>query len=580
MGKLKAYLQYQKSKSYESSSLGLGVTPKRLQDFALLNTKTALQASLGAGFTEDKPYVLNSPDDDFSFDSEGTRFVIVFTTERLLNLPPESGQPGSWLSDTISLDDTHNTTAFGFPVVLPIVQDAARASHIIAVVLASHKDEVAYAHICRTLVAARPGWMGCVRNVSADGASAIFNGASTALGVGLIWIMCWMHVYIKNFFVSMKKVPTLAPGAAAKTRARKLARMNLLFKVSHQAQSKEEFEKIGDLWYKSFVENETDPAVKDFGEKMYASWLSRTSPRNQFYAGAAPLRTTNNCGPESINKCYKTGLPFKPSLDVWWDHTKKFLESHSADRRPGYVNRITFATNTIVHANTWIGGSQVAKSGRRWATERGDEDDSWLILPLKYVPDPADENGRHWIEFSYDRRYPGLGNGAPGGAVTAGPDVDVCDRSWSFVVYNKNDTPEVFLSGGGGALTWHESLLRARDVLITGETAAWADWKEAYEYYTKLSIVRFIPAQVAAANPENVTAATFGGYWCQCETCTREKVCSHIVGVRIFLGEVTMPSEYAQFGKQKKRLRGRSRQATGPGMRYGPAEAASDSSTD
>ncbi len=38
---------------------------------------------------------------------------------------------------------------------------------------------------------------------------AISSGARAALGLALLWTMCWMHVYIKNFMVAVKKVPAL-----------------------------------------------------------------------------------------------------------------------------------------------------------------------------------------------------------------------------------------------------------------------------------------------------------------------------------------------------------------------------------
>ncbi len=68
----------------------------------------------------------------------------------------------------------------------------------------------------------------------------------------------------------------------------------------------------------------------------------------------------------------------------------------------------------------------------------------------------------------------------------------------------------------------------------------------------------------------------FGGFWCSCETCAREYNCEHVVAVRIYLRQVTLPVKYAEWGKKGKRGRGRPKKATGPGMLYGPAFSDSD----
>jgi len=548
LSKLKAYLQYQRLVGNQEGALGIGVTPKRLLEFAQAHTKEMLQESMGENFTEDTAYVLDFREDDFLFESEHTKFIVMIVTDRLLNFPPEPGTAGSFACDTICLDETFGTNWHNFSVIPLIIQDATRVSHIMAMVLASHHDAWVYEKICGKASAARPNLFASVRYVSADGAQAISNGARAALGLALLWIMCWMHVYIKNFMVALQKVPELPDGPASTARKKKLSRVHMVFKCAHQAQSELEFVSIARVFLETFVTNETDVAVRTLAQKSYDSWLSEDSPRRHFYAGAAPLRITNNCGPESMNKQYKARLLTKAPLNMWWVHTQKFVESHSAERRPDYVNQVIFGTTIKVDGPFWLQGNLIASSARRWATGRADDDDSMLIVPVKHVPDDTAPNGMRWLDFSYDNRIPG----SIAGAAAGGPMVDYCDSSWKFLVFNKNDPPEALVNSGGGALTWEDYTQRARQVLLKSESAEWMSWKEVHEYYSKLSIVRLIPDEVSTANPAHLTEATFGGYWCQCENCTREKVCECVIGVRIFLGEVKLPAEYAQFGKQKK----------------------------
>jgi hypothetical protein len=90
--------------------------------------------------------------------------------------------------------------------VMPIIiQDATRVSHI----MASHHDAWANEKICRTSFAS-------VRYVSAEGGNGHIQRCEScarlgapALGLALLLIMRWMHVYIKNFMVAVKKVPAL-----------------------------------------------------------------------------------------------------------------------------------------------------------------------------------------------------------------------------------------------------------------------------------------------------------------------------------------------------------------------------------
>ncbi len=142
--KVEAYERYQKLKGHKGNAIGAGVTPMRLRAYALEHTKEAEQARLGELFNDDTPYIINNPLTNFVFDAEVTKFAMFFTTNRLLHLAPNPGEPGSFSSCVLSLDDTHGCTYQGFPVMQPTIQDAARTSHPLGIVLASHQDAWAY----------------------------------------------------------------------------------------------------------------------------------------------------------------------------------------------------------------------------------------------------------------------------------------------------------------------------------------------------------------------------------------------------------------------------------------------------
>jgi len=89
---------------------------------------------MGETFTEDTAYVLDFREEDFVFESEQRRFVLMIATDRLLNFPPEPGTAGSFACDTICLDETFGTMWYVFSVMPIIIQDATRVSHIMAMV--------------------------------------------------------------------------------------------------------------------------------------------------------------------------------------------------------------------------------------------------------------------------------------------------------------------------------------------------------------------------------------------------------------------------------------------------------------
>jgi hypothetical protein len=146
---------------------------------------------------------------------------------------------------------------------------------------------------------------------------------------------------------------------------------------------------------------------------------------------------------------------------------------------------------------------------------------------------------------------------------------------------SKTKTPGLFRDGGvaGENLSTQQITINARAIINAWEAASWTTASEVFEYGKNYFIVTAVAPgpEAAGAAHANFGGSSFGGLCCQCEVCTRELVCEHVVAVRLMLGDVTYPAAYAQFKGQKKRSRGRPRSGTGNGVRYGSGFTDSES---
>ena len=548
--KLNAFISNFSKKNLDGAAeLGGRVTPQRLLEFAQSRSREALQ---GPEFNAHTVYIVGA--ETFELLPEGSRFNLLYTTDTLIAYPDST----VYTADSLQLDDSAGTNYYGFPIQIPCYTDLQRKSHPVGVFLSSHKDEISYRNICIILHRVRPDIH--IRYISADGADAIFNGAVQVF-VGAIWIMCWMHVYIKNVIIIANKIPSHENAASNEVRMTQKKQMLSVFKVTHQARRQAEFEAMAVLFRGAYIFSGTvDGEVQKAAISLYNSWLAPTSRRSNFWAGAAHGHQINQCGNENKHKEYKShqgGLPQKSVLAKFNDHTTSWTLAESRERAVGFVNYVPFARAIVVPANAWIKGYTIYKDSARTKAGRNKEsDEGWLITTNKR----AGGLGGGWVEASA---------------------IEPADNTWTFVVCCKKLTPALFRDGGaaGGDLRAEQITTKARVIIDTWEAASWTTAQELYDYGNNYFIVTAVLSgpEAAGAVHQNFEGSNFGGLCCQCEVCTRELVCEHVVAVRLMLGDVTLPVQYASFKGQKKRERGRPRSGTGNGVRYGSGFTDSDS---
>ncbi len=146
---------------------------------------------------------------------------------------------------------------------------------------------------------------------------------------------------------------------------------------------------------------------------------------------------------------------------------------------------------------------------------------------------------------------------------------DVLDKSWFFLVTSKNNYEALFRTAGEVNFAPFEIVnTNAQRLVGIWLGCAWTSSMEVKAHFNEYFIVSAVVTAETEAGHPRFRDAFFGGLWCPCDVCTREKVCEHVIAVRMMLGEVALPAEYATF-KGKKRPRGRPVAGTWAGGRSG-----------
>ncbi len=143
------------------------------------------------------------------------------------------------------------------------------------------------------------------------------------------------------------------------------------------------------------------------------------------------------------------------------------------------------------------------------------------------------------------------------------------DKSYFFLLTSKDAYPALFrVPGEVNFAPFAVVNTNAQHLVSMWQERSWTSTMQVYSHFNHYHIVSTVVTEGGDADNVRFGAAFFGGLWCPCDVCTREKVCEHVIAVRMMLGEVTLPAQYAAF-KGKKRPRGRPFTGTWAGGRSG-----------
>lgn len=121
-----------------------------------------------------------------------SKFRMCLSTGRLLEFVPNDGST----SGMIQGDDTNSLIYQGWPVMLFGFSDMHRTFHPVLVCICTNKTCKDYAFCYNAYKKSRPQH-NIIYSMS-DGADAIINGAHVSYP-NASRLMCWAHVYVKNF---------------------------------------------------------------------------------------------------------------------------------------------------------------------------------------------------------------------------------------------------------------------------------------------------------------------------------------------------------------------------------------------
>ena len=301
--KVVSYWKTIRTKSLTTALLELKSTPTDMQNFADSNRETA-------NMDLDQPFVAG-----FQMQLDGMllagakpTFKLVIATLRLLSFSPD-------YVNFAHADDTHNTVWFDCPLILLGGTDKTRTFPPYLVALCSGATYEDYQFVYATYKKYRPTQVQ-LKYVLCDGAEAIFNGIVAAHGpnVTLVRLMCWMHVFIKNFLNAVDKISyadiASIPDVTARSEAMKARKYLVHYLVEHtkclhQCSSEQQFDVAVRLWWTMYVGIAPTPpernVVRDMTIKFYNTYLAPGARLRRFYAGAARGQNMNNCGGEKHN---------------------------------------------------------------------------------------------------------------------------------------------------------------------------------------------------------------------------------------------------------------------------------------
>ena len=249
-------------------------------------------------------YVAHAKIEDENNDEE-VRFVIIFTTKRILRYMKQS--------NNIHLDCTYRLNWNKFPVCVAGTSNVTGLFFPTMTILTSHEDTRALIEIYSFVHSEgiHP------RFRMGDGAPAITKAGEEVFGkcshpdcTHATRLMCWSHVH-RNITPRMKTIGSID----------KKVEKDLLIDIQNIQWSCtiETFEPLVSLLEEKYLKNETFSqrmlkALDEFFQYFRTVWV--TSKERFWFESANPFKSSNNQGVEGVNKDIKQSQTFRKRLPI------------------------------------------------------------------------------------------------------------------------------------------------------------------------------------------------------------------------------------------------------------------------
>ena len=233
-------------------------------------------------------------------DEGDARFVVVFSTKRLLEAIPKS--------DTAHWDATYRLMWQGYPVIIGGVSSETNFFGTM-VVLTSHEDTNAWKHIFNYVheLNIHP------RYLMADGSQSITKACYEVFGSceqcqNLLRLMCWSHTH-RAIVPQMKKI---------KNKDIEKSLLKDIEEIQWSA-NMDTFDNMIDLVEEKYVKNKTyDSSVIESLEEFFSYFRSTWvhSKEKYWFEGAHPFGSSNNQGIEGQNRDIKASFTFRKKMPL------------------------------------------------------------------------------------------------------------------------------------------------------------------------------------------------------------------------------------------------------------------------
>ena len=330
-------------------------------------------------------------------------------------------------------------------------------------------------------------------------------------------LILFHFVFLKKV---VKRIPALKGQAPHVVRERSILKNELrkTLVMLHRCSTTAMFDVGGDLFLQ-YWHSQEEPFAST-ATKLHASWLQRGHRLRRFYAGASPCMVINQCGLEATNGTLKSGAIKDADFHVAVEHITGFLANHSAVRAPDYVNARTFEQKPRVLPSLWVEALGLATK-----IQAGND-----LKMLKVEVAIRDENHMFYV---------------------------IADEK-----QNKTNKNSLFYGDPSQDLIQG----RAECMVLRLVHNTWTNLTELVSFFRDYYIVG--PWMYDEGSFSYTDSLLKDKRQCHCEAFTREFVCQHELGLRLYLKEVELPEGIAQFKHKGKRGRGAPKKARGNG-RYG-----------
>ena len=252
--------------------------------------------------------------------NEKTRFVVIFSTKRLISFLSKS--------EVLHIDATYRLNWQGYPVIIVGVSSATGKFFGSLSVLSSHEDSEAWSEIYKYIhsLNIHP------RFRMSDGAQSITKAGFETFGdcedcLGSERLMCWSHVH-RALVPQLKHLSTLDKNVAKSV-------LGDIEEIQWSA-TNENFKTLVNLLEIKYVNNssyspEIVAALKLFFKYFQSVWVD--SQEHKWYEGSNPFGSSNNQGIEGKNKSIKSSHTFwkKMPLGSFFDVMLRMVHEWSLE---------------------------------------------------------------------------------------------------------------------------------------------------------------------------------------------------------------------------------------------------------